>query len=556
MPILKKELEYPMVERRRSDRDALPAGLRGDKLPGHSRLRVFPNVSPGLAKSYTMLQDTTPVREFLLAAVSIALVTGVALLLAPFTGYQAIALLYLLLVVAVGLKLSRGPVLTVAASSALLWNFVFVPPHFTLYIDKLHDAMMFATFFVVAVAMGHLTSRLRLSEIAERRRERRTAVLYELAHQAAFTTDLDAGLRAAMGLIESIFGGQAALLLRRKDHSLSTVAHPASSYALSEKERSAAAHAFNRRIPSGKFTDTLPDSEALHLPLQGRTAVMGVLSVCPSSRKSLDPSEREMLEAFGVLIGLILEKEHIIGAIKRSEILEASERLRRALLDSVSHELKTPLSAVQAGMDALSKQLGPNEEGRATVREVQSAVQRLHRVINNLLSMTRIEAGIVQPKLDWCDIGDLIQSAIGLAGDAVSDHRIVVDADENLPMVRIDQALIEQCLCNFLLNAAAWSRSGTNIIVRAALEGDSLVLSVLDEGPGLSHSDLAHVFEKFYRASNARPGGTGLGLSIVDGFARAHGGQVLAANRAGEGAEFTVKIPVEAARADGLGDLA
>ena len=126
-----------------------------------------------------------PINEFVLAAMSVALVTAVSFLIEPFTGYLSIALLYLLLVVAVGLKLNRGPVLTVATASALLWNVLFIPPRFTIYIDKLDDAMMFAMFFVVAVAMGHLTSRLRLSEAAERRRERRTAALYELAHQAA-----------------------------------------------------------------------------------------------------------------------------------------------------------------------------------------------------------------------------------------------------------------------------------------------------------------------------------------------------------------------------------
>ncbi len=497
-----------------------------------------------------------PINEFFIAGILAALVTVVSFLIKPFTGYLPIALLYLLLVVAVGLKLRRGPVLTLAALSALLWNFLFIPPHFTFYIDKLEDAMMFAMFFVVAMAMGHLTSRLRLSEIAERRRERRTAALHELAHQAAFATDFDTGLRAAVRLIESIFAAQAALLLRQTDHTLSEVTHPASSFALSKKENGVAAWAFNRRMPAGKFTDTLPDSEALHLPLQGRTAIMGVLSIRPPAGRLFDLSERELLDAFAVLIGLILEKEHIIEAFKHAEVLEASERLRRALLDSVSHELKTPLSAVQAGIAALSKQIGTDEERRATLREVQSAVQRLHRVINNLLDMTRIEAGVIQPKVDWCDIGDLIQSAISLAGDAIADHRIVVDADETLPMVKLDQALIEQCLCNFLLNAVAWSKPGTNITVRAVLKGDELALSVLDEGPGLSNSDLAHIFEKFYRASDARPGGTGLGLSIVDGFVRAHGGTVRAANRETGGAEFALTIPVETMRADIMEDLA
>lgn len=496
-----------------------------------------------------------PINEFILAGIFVALATAVSFLIEPFTGYLSIALLYLLLVVAVGLRLRRGPVLTVAATSALLWNFLFIPPRFTFYIEKLQDAMMFAMFFVVALAMGQLTSRLRLSEVAERRRERRTAALYELAHQAAFATDLDTGLRAAVGLTESTFGAQVALFLRQKDHALSTVAHPASSLSLSEKEKNLAAWAFSRRAPAGKFTETLPDSEALHLPLQGRTAVMGVLSIVPPSGRSLDLSERELLEAFAALIGTILEKDHFIEAFKHAEILEASERLHRALFDSVSHELKTPLSAVQAGLEALGKQIGEDRKKQATLWEIQSAVRRLHRVINNLLDMTRIEAGVVEPTLDWCDVGELIRAAVELAGDALHEHHIIIEGDEALPMVKLDQPLLEQCLSNLLINAANWSNPGTKITVRADVDRNELLLAVLDEGKGLNESDLAHIFEKFYRASDARPGGTGLGLSIVEGFLRAHGGFVHAANRKTGGAEFALTIPVETIRAETMEGL-
>jgi two-component system, OmpR family, sensor histidine kinase KdpD len=136
----------------------------------------------------------------------------------------------------------------------------------------------------------------------------------------------------------------------------------------------------------------------------------------------------------------VLEKDHIIEAFKRAEILEASENLRHALLQSVSHELKTPLSAVQTGIDALARQADGDEKQR-TLREVQVAVRRLHRVINNLLDMTRIESGVIQPKLDWCDLGELIQAAIELAGESVAEHQIIVDVDENVPMVKIDQPM-------------------------------------------------------------------------------------------------------------------
>ncbi len=518
---------------------------------------VQPEKEPSKGRTAkTHFGSALPIREYLLAGIFVASVTAVSFLIEPFTGYLPIALVYLLLVVAVGLKFKRGPVLAVAATSALLWNFLFTSPRFTLYIEKLEDVMMFGMLFIVAIAMAHLTSRLRLSEMAERRRERSTAALYELAHQAAFATDLDTGLRAALGMIESIFGARAALLLRLPDHTLSNKPHLASSLALSEKEKSVASWAFSRRTAAGKFTDTLPDSEALHVPLQGRTAVMGVLSLQPPPGKSFDLSERDLLEAFAVLIGLILEKEHIVEAIKYAEVLEASERLRRALLDSVSHELKTPLSAVQTGIDALNNTIGEDPKKQATLREIQAALQRLHRVVNNLLDMTRIEAGVIQPKLDWCDIGELIHEAAALIGDAIGSHKLTIEFDKTLPMVKLDEALIEQCLSNLLVNAAAWSKPGSNITVRAELKGGSLVLSVLDEGQGLSESDLDHIFEKFYRASDARPGGTGLGLSIVQGFVRAHGGSVRAANRESRGAEFVITIPVETLRPEVLESFA
>jgi two-component system sensor histidine kinase KdpD len=167
----------------------------------------------------------------------------------------------------------------VAASSAALWNFLFVPPYFTFHVQRYHDGIMFVVFFVVALAMGHLTSRLRRSEIVERQREGRTAALYELAQQAAFATDLDTGLGAAVNLIDSIFAAKAALFVRQKDHLLSAEPHAVSSFELSDRENSVAAWVFSHRVPAGKFTEYFPDAEALHMPLEGRTAVMGVLSV-------------------------------------------------------------------------------------------------------------------------------------------------------------------------------------------------------------------------------------------------------------------------------------
>jgi two-component system sensor histidine kinase KdpD len=162
-----------------------------------------------------------------------------------------------------------------------------------------------------------------------------------------------------------------------------------------------------------------------------------------------------------------------------------------------------------------------------------------------LLDMTRIEAGVVHPKLEWCDVSELIEAAIDLTKDPVGVHSIVGEIANRLPMVRVDQALLEQCVSNLLLNAAANSPAGSKIIVSARIEDNSLALSVRDQGHGISDSDLPRMFEAFYRGAESRPGGTGLGLAIVDGFVRAHGGNVAAANREPRGAEFVITLPVE-----------
>jgi two-component system sensor histidine kinase KdpD len=159
--------------------------------------------------------------------------------------------------------------------------------------------------------------------------------------------------------------------------------------------------------------------------------------------------------------------------------------------------------------------------------------------------MTRIEAGVVQSKLDWSDVDEVVEGATELAADALSKCKLTVDIRENLPMVKLDHLLIEQSLANLLVNAASWSGPGTTISVSADVSGGELQLIVADQGPGIPQAEIAHIFEKFYRGANARPGGTGLGLSIVDGFVRAHGGSVRAANRPEGGAEFQIRVPVE-----------
>lgn len=501
----------------------------------------------GLAKSPARATPATPDGHTGMAAavVGTALLTVLFLGLARFIGHAAVAPLYLLWIVVAGLRFPRRVVLAVAVLSALLWNFLFIPPVHSFSIGSFHDVAMYAVFMGVALAVGNLTYRLKRAEVEERKRERRTAALLEMARSTALTLEPGLGLEAAVALVAKLLHSQVALTLRTRQRELSPLPVPGSTLELTEKERGVAEWAFGRKLTAGRFTDTLPDAAALHLPLTGCAGVYGVLSVRPLDDHGYALGERDLLEALASLMASILEKEHLIESMREMEVLAASEDLQRALLDSVSHEIKTPLAALRTGVDALSLHLPDLSPAAAEVmQEIRRALRRLQRVIENLLDMSRIQARAVKLRLDWVEVPELVEAARALVGDALEAHIVEEELPTNLPMVRVDRALVEQCLANLLLNAAAWGPPGSPVTVRAAEADGWLVLSVLDRGPGLKPGDERRVFEKFYRSPGSPAGGAGLGLSIVKGFAQAHGGTVDAANRPEGGACFQLRLPI------------
>jgi two-component system sensor histidine kinase KdpD len=367
--------------------------------------------------------------------------------------------------------------------------------------------------------------------------------LLEFTNTAALAPEFHEGLRDALDQLNQLFGARTTLLLRdNKTRKLTKEAHSASTHFPDEKELSVAAYAFEKKTAAGRFTDTLPDVTTLWLPLQGKTAIMGVLGVWLPPERGLTLGERDWLDSFALQIATILEKEHFIQAWQHAEVLTASDRLRHTLLDSISHELKTPLAALQAATDGMESAGGASP---IYLQEQRTALQRLNRLVNNLLNMTRLESGAVQSTMEWCDVGELCDAALGFAADTLAKHRVERDVPEDLPMVKLDQALVEQALSNILLNAGMHTPAGTDVVLRARVADRVLTLSVFDRGPGLPMGNPDELFRKFARGPNAPSGGSGLGLAIARGFVRACGGDVTAANRAGGGAEFIIRLPVE-----------
>lgn len=483
-----------------------------------------------------------PVSDFIIGEYSWALVTvfviaSVCWGLVSITGYMFVALVFLLAVVLAALRFNRGPVMLMATLSALCWNYFFIPPQFTFFINKAEDWIMFGMFFIVAISMGSLTSRLRMREIAERRRLRQTDALLRVTQSAALAAEPEKGLAEALRTINELLNADTALVVREQDRSLPKAAHGASSFHPSPKEWGVVAWSYENKLCAGRFTDTLPESAATWFPLQTATATMGVLGVELGRYQRMDFATRQLIEAFALQLALVLEKGHFVQAVSRAELLSHSEKLHRTLLDSVSHELKTPLAVIQAALEGLGGTESPY------LAEIATASQRLQRVVDSLLSMSRLESGPFQPRLDWCDLRDVIATARSAAGQALISHPVTVEMAEDFPLVMTDHTLLAQALANILHNAAIHTPAGSPVIIRVKLVGDSLFMVLRDQGPGLPEGVEERVFEKFFRAKGAPAGGTGLGLAIARGFVQAMGGRITAKNHPEGGAEFELHFP-------------
>ncbi len=499
--------------------------------------------------SFFLSQDLRPLLTDMGIGIAwVAGVTGICWILRNITGYWAIALIYLSMVVYLATQLRRGIILVVAAASALLWNFLFIPPLFTFHINHFHDLLMFVMYFVVALVIGQLTARLRFQEMSERKHEQRTMALYRLAQGVVESINLDEGLKRAVNEIRNAFNAESAILLVGTNGQMSDNSHSSSTWVLNDKEKSLAAWSMTHGQPAGRFTDTLPDAESLHLPLQTTKNKVGVLTVHFSGRQTLGLDERELLETFADQIAVMIERFWLIQEVGRTQLAEESERLYKTLFDCISHELKTPLSVIQAAVSELGLVFDIIKEGqsaRSFLREIQTASSRLGRIVDNLLSMTRIESGRFKFNPVWCDIDEIVSSARMQAGDLLARHNVRVIIPERVPSVKVDYGIVEQALTSLLSNAALYSQEGTEIRVLAQTDDRYLILQVSDDGPGISSDESSRIFAKFYRGPKAPPGGIGLGLSIVRGLMQALGGEVATHNNTDRGATFTLRIPVE-----------
>lgn len=522
--------------------------LRGDRLlkrlareSGDIDLQVVRAEKSGVSAARVWLPALASSYEQYLFSAGVIAGTGLLNLgLMQLSGPRVPGLVFLLAVVLVALKVGRGPVLLAGALSALAWDFFFLPPRFTFVISKLEDGILFGLYFVVAIVLGQLVSRIRAQEQAERRREERAVALYEFTRDLADAASRDEVVWELISQVSKVFHAPVGVLLPANNR-LSL--HPDGTLDFNEKELGVADWAFRQRKAAGKFTDNLPGASAFHLPLFTERKAFGVLAV-QLTDKNLTLSQRDLLETFAGQAALLLDRVELRTAAEQARLLAESEKFSRTLLNSISHELRTPLAASTSAASALAAaDAATPEQRRALLDEILEANVRLNRVVGNLLDVARLESGKVRPHLDWHDARDLVQTTLRDLQRELAAHPVKTTLPAEPLLVRLDFSLILHALGNLLLNAATHTPAGAMIEVTVGMANGNLLFSVADRGPGIAPDSLPRIFDKFFRAPSAPTGGSGLGLTIVKGFVEAHGGKVSVENRPGGGALFILRLP-------------
>jgi len=539
--VLGKSRRHPLI-------DFLGGGSLADRvIRRSSQIDVYvvpaePRTGRNRWREWSISARSRP-KEYATAFATVAAVTIAGLVCKEWIGYSAVSLFFLTAVILLGLFVGQGPILVAATLSAVTWNFLFIPPVFTFRIDKFEDWLMFGIFFVVALVTGRLTGRLRAQERVERQREQRATALYHLTRAIGAARSADEVLRNATAQMQELFGARVAVFAENPPQSGRLALHPAATYLADDKEQGVAAWVHRNRKPAGRFTDTLPSAGAFYLPLLAGERTLGVMGVQPPPEVSLSTAQRDLLEAFASQIALALEREQLRAAGEQSRLTEASDRLHRTLLDSVSHEMKTPLAVMATAADNLAGATGP---AKPLVDEMRTAVRRLQHLVDNLLGMTRLESGGLRLRFDWTDVADLANAALETTAEARQGRPVEVRLPPELPLVWVDFGLIQQALVNLIHNACQHTPPAARIVLSAGVDAAArqVWMAVDDDGPGLDPAHLPRVFDKFFRGNPGRAGGLGLGLSIVRGFVEAHGGRVQAENRPGGGARFTLFLPL------------
>jgi two-component system, OmpR family, sensor histidine kinase KdpD len=518
--------------------------IAGDELPAGQ-------AAPKSAVQTAARAEPFDPKPYLMALVIVAIgLAAAALIQRPF-GVENVDLVFLTAVVSVAVRYGLWPSLLASVASSLCYNFFFLPPVYTFTITDPTNVAAFFFFMLIALLVSNVGSRVRTQAVAAMGRVRTTESLYAFSRKLAGTATLDDVLWATAYQTALMLKVRVVLLLPEEGVLTVKAGYPPEDQ-LDKADLAAANWAWGNDRTAGRGSDTLPGAKRLFLPMRTGRGPLGVIGIDDDrAGPLLTPDQRRLLDALMDQGALAIERVQLVEDMDRVKRTVESDRLRAALLTSISHDLKTPLASVLGAASTLRDLSGglSDAEKRDLLATVIDESERLNRFIANLLDMTKLESGAVVPNTTRQDVGEIIGSALRRAGKMLAGHKVLLDLAADLPMLELDAVLFEQVLFNLLDNAAKYAALGTTISIRTLRDRDSIVLQIIDEGDGIPPAELESIFDKFYRVQkgdHVRPG-TGLGLAISRGFVEAMRGTISAANRTDRrGAVLTIRLPIPA----------
>lgn len=442
---------------------------------------------------------------------AIGIISLVALLCAPLSqseNYHAVPYILLFVVTILATFMGMVPVLIAATLGALIWNFFFIPPHFTFHIEKPDDILLFAMFFMIAMLNGVLTSRLQEQEQLARDREKHAHALLRLNEELVGAGSRSEMMRVAEQGIKREFGLEAMIIAN--------------------------------------------DGESVRVPLHGfhKGDIFPLTGISYNPGKVAVKDGRHLKgdvfwSTYLTQIAGALEREYLAEMARKARFLDESDRLYHTLFNSISHELRIPVATIMGAAESMLTLQHTAEVRNALTLEIFTATTRLNRVIENLLNMSRLESGRISLHTDWHDVNDLVNTVLTELAEDLQRHLISLSVPDDMPPVRFDFGLMQQVLHNLLLNATEHAPANSEIGIGISHHYNMLHIEIADRGPGFPEDMIGQAFNKFFRGEQEKPGGLGLGLSIVRGFVEAHRGTITLENRAGGGALFRIMIPSE-----------
>ncbi|WP_412052020.1 DUF4118 domain-containing protein (plasmid) [Hoeflea sp. Naph1] len=488
-------------------------------------------------------------RTYLKSTFIVAAATGVGMLPLPGLGVEHIALIFITAVVAVSVRYGLWPSLYASTVSALAYNFFFTDPYHTLYISRPREFISVVFFAIVAVIVSNVAARARTQTVVAKTRARATESLYSFSRKLAGAGVLEDVLWATAYQMASMLKVRVVILLPEGGTVAVRAGYPPDD-TLVDADIAAARWAWEHNRPAGRGADTLPGAKRLYLPLITGNTPVGVIGLDNDKQGPLlTPQQQRLFDSLADQAAVAIERIQLVEAVDQAKLAAEADKLRSALLASISHDLKTPLASILGAAGTLRDYSDAmSQADRADLLgTVVDESERLNRFIANLLDMSRLETGAMEPNAQLLYLDDIVGSALRRGRKIMARHKTSAEIPSDLPMIKLDPVLFEQVLFNLFDNAAKYAPAGTTISVRAWDDGRWMTMQVLDEGPGIPTADLERVFDSFHRARKRDHvlAGTGLGLSICKGFVEAMGGTIIAGNRIDRsGAVFTIRMPV------------